>query len=106
MFLPRETILIYSLLLSDTRLEKKIYFCFAYIQYKKWGYYIDITITQLSKLKYCVVSVTDYLAICLQHGLCKLQLNVIYQNIPFFSYIFADIAYLLETCLFEARLST
>ena len=42
----------------------------------------------------------------LQRSLCKLQLNVIHQNIPFFSYIFADIAYLLETCLFEARLST
>ena len=42
----------------------------------------------------------------LQRNLCKLQSNVIHQNIPFFSYIFADIAYLLETCLFEARLST
>ena len=31
-FLPRETILIYSLLLGDTKLEKKYVFCFAYVQ--------------------------------------------------------------------------
>ena len=31
-FLPRETILIYSLLLGDTKLEKKNVFCFAYVQ--------------------------------------------------------------------------
>ena len=51
MFLPRETILIYSLVLGDTKLKKNNVFCFAYIQYENWGYYLYITLSQLSKNK-------------------------------------------------------
>ena len=73
-------------------------------------YYINLTVkTQIlfiiSNRLYSDILLFIFLK-NLQRSLCKLQLNGIHQNIPFSSYILADIAYLLETCLFEARLST